>query len=109
MRLPEKKPGDSGIANDIDPREDSDAEAEMGLQVLYDVLLDVTIVMGPFTPFITEFFYQHLRKLQPSYAEAANGGGQTNPVKPGKSDSVHFLKLPEYDESRSSCTDVHDQ
>ena len=26
MRLPEKKPGDSGIANDIDPREDSDAE-----------------------------------------------------------------------------------
>ena len=26
MRLPEKKPGDSGVANDIDPREDSDAE-----------------------------------------------------------------------------------
>jgi type IV secretion system protein VirB10 len=26
MRLPEKKPGDSGVANDIDPREGSDAE-----------------------------------------------------------------------------------
>lgn len=80
--------------------DDADAEAEMGLQVLYDVLLDVTIIMGPFTPFITEFFYQHLRKLQPSYAEAANGGGKTNPVMPGKSDSVHFLILPSYDESR---------
>ena len=80
--------------------EDSDSEAETGLQVLYDVLLDVTIIMGPFTPFITEFFYQHLRKLQPSYAEAANGGGTSNPPMPGKSDSVHFLRLPEYDESR---------
>jgi isoleucyl-tRNA synthetase len=80
--------------------EDSDSEAETGLQVLYDVLLDVTIIMAPFTPFITEFFYQHLRKLQPSYAEAANGGGATNPVMPGKSDSVHFLTLPKYDASR---------
>ena len=80
--------------------DDSDAEAETGLQVLYDVLLDVTIIMGPFTPFITEFFYQHLRKLQPSYADAANGGGTSNPPVPGKSDSVHFLRLPEYDESR---------
>lgn len=79
--------------------DDADAEAEMGLQVLYDVLLDVTIIMAPFTPFITEFFYQHLRKLQPSYAQAAEGG-KSNPVMPGKSDSVHFLKLPEYDESR---------
>merc|ERR1712238_468751 len=45
-------------------------EAETGLQVLYDVLLSVTILMAPFTPFITEYFYQHLRKMQPSYAEA---------------------------------------
>mmetsp|Transcript_11749 Transcript_11749/g.21671 ORF Transcript_11749/g.21671 Transcript_11749/m.21671 type:complete len:1026 (+) Transcript_11749:42-3119(+) len=80
--------------------EESNNEAEMGLQVLYDVLLDVSIIMGPFTPFLAEFFYQHLRKLQPSFEEAANGGGKTLPVKPGKSDSVHFLKLPEYDGSR---------
>jgi len=79
---------------------DADKEAEIGLQVLYDVLLDVTIILGPFTPFLAEFFYQHLRKLQASYAEASNGGGSANPVMPGKSDSVHFLKLPEYDESR---------
>eukprot|EP00555_Chaetoceros_dichaeta_P003208 CAMPEP_0198249896 /NCGR_PEP_ID=MMETSP1447-20131203/1263_1 /TAXON_ID=420782 /ORGANISM="Chaetoceros dichaeta, Strain CCMP1751" /LENGTH=1167 /DNA_ID=CAMNT_0043934629 /DNA_START=67 /DNA_END=3570 /DNA_ORIENTATION=- len=80
--------------------EDDDADAETGLQVLYNVLLDVTITMAPFTPFITEYFYQHLRKMQPSYVEAANGGGSSNPVLPGKSDSVHYLTLPTYDSSR---------
>jgi isoleucyl-tRNA synthetase len=78
----------------------ADHEAEIGLQVLYDVLLNVTIIMAPFTPFITEFFYQHLRKFQPSYVDAVNGGGTSNPVLAGKSDSVHFLRLPQYDESR---------
>eukprot|EP00551_Chaetoceros_affinis_P005894 CAMPEP_0203662048 /NCGR_PEP_ID=MMETSP0090-20130426/151_1 /ASSEMBLY_ACC=CAM_ASM_001088 /TAXON_ID=426623 /ORGANISM="Chaetoceros affinis, Strain CCMP159" /LENGTH=1150 /DNA_ID=CAMNT_0050524789 /DNA_START=83 /DNA_END=3532 /DNA_ORIENTATION=- len=76
--------------------EGNDDDVETGLQVLYDVLLNVTTLMAPFTPFITEFFYQHLRKMQPSYAEAANGGGASNPVMPGKSDSVHFLMLPSY-------------
>lgn len=80
--------------------EGGDDEAETGLQVLYDVLLDVTILMAPFTPFITEYFYQHLRKLQPSYAQSADGGGSSNPVSPGKSDSVHFLHTPSYDETR---------
>ena len=77
-----------------------ESDAETGLHVLYDVLMDVTIVMAPFTPFITEFFYQHLRKFQPSYSEAAGAGGTSLPVVPGKSDSVHFLQLPVYDESR---------
>ena len=85
---------------------EAENEAETGLQVLYDVLLDVTVVLGPFTPFLSEFFYQHLRKLQPSYAEAANGGGSSNPIKRGKSDSVHFLHLPEYDESRLNAEAV---
>lgn len=80
--------------------EKPELEAETGLQVLYDVLLNSTIIMAPFTPFITEYFYQYLRKLQLSYEEAANGGGNSNPVMPGKSDSVHFLRLPQYDESR---------
>jgi isoleucyl-tRNA synthetase len=79
---------------------EAEAEAETGLQVLYDVLLDVTIIMAPFTPFISEYFYQHLRKLQDSYNDAENGGGKSNPVMPGKSHSVHFLRLPAYDESR---------
>ena len=85
---------------------EAETEAEIGLQVLYDVLLDVTVVLGPFTPFLSEFFYQHLRKLQPSYAEAANGGGSVNPIKRGKSDSVHFLNLPEYDGSRLNAEAV---
>jgi len=80
--------------------EGGDVDAETGLQVLYDVLLNMTTVMAPFTPFITEFFYQHLRKMQPSFAEAADGGGSSNPVKAGKSDSVHFLGIPTYDPSR---------
>ena len=86
--------------------EGGESESETGLQVMYDVLLDVTILMAPFTPFITEYFYQHLRKLQPSYAEAANGGGSSNPVMPGKSDSVHFLHLPAYDEGRLNADAV---
>jgi len=85
---------------------EAEIEAETGLQVLYDVLLDVTVVLGPFTPFLSEFFYQHLRKLQPSFDEAANGGGSTNPIKRGKSDSVHFLNIPEYDESRLNAEAV---
>jgi isoleucyl-tRNA synthetase len=80
--------------------EQAESETEVGLQVLYDVLMDVSTMMAPFTPFLTEYFYQHLRKYQPSYAEAANGGGTSNPVKPGKSDSIHFLRLPDYDETR---------
>ena len=85
---------------------EAEAEAEVGLQVLYDVLLDVTVVLGPFTPFLSEFFYQHLRKLQPSYAEAANGGGSANPPMRGKSDSVHFLSIPTYDASRLNAEAV---
>jgi isoleucyl-tRNA synthetase len=86
--------------------DEADKEAEVGLHVLYDVLMDVTVLMGPFTPFITEFFYQHLRKFQPSYAQAADGGGSSNPVMRGKSDSVHFLPLPSYDESRLNTNAV---
>ena len=80
--------------------EGDDSDAETGLQVLYDVLLNMTTIMAPFTPFITEYFYQHLRKMQPSYVEAENGGGAQNPVKPGKSDSIHYINLPAFDTSR---------
>lgn len=79
-------------------------DPEVGLQVLYDVLLDVTVLMAPFTPFITEHLYQHLRKKQPSYS--ADTPGNTNPPMVGKSDSVHFLHLPKYDESRLNADAV---
>jgi isoleucyl-tRNA synthetase len=83
-----------------------DVKDSTALQVLYECLLDLTVLMAPFCPFITEYFYQHLRKLQPSYPEAANGGGKSNPVMAGKSDSVHFLLLPKFDESRINETAV---
>ena len=79
-----------GMADNEDP--------ETGLQVLYNVLLNVSILIAPFTPFISEYLYQHLRKKQPSYD--ANSPGNTNPPIPGKSDSVHYLPLPKYDEAR---------
>lgn len=85
---------------------EGDTEAETGLQVLYDVLLNMSILMAPFTPFITEFFYQHLRKFQDSYQNAAYGGGTSNPVMAGKSDSIHFLQLPQYDEARLNAEAV---
>ena len=82
--------------------EDSSSDdTETGLHVLYDVLLNVTTIMAPFTPFIAEYFYQHLRKMQPSYNGVIKSKeGSSNPVMPGKSDSVHFLRLPICDESR---------
>ena len=52
------------------------AEARTALAVLWEVLMELSRLMAPFTPFITEFFYQHLRKFQPSYALSANGGGR---------------------------------
>mmetsp|Transcript_20135 Transcript_20135/g.40307 ORF Transcript_20135/g.40307 Transcript_20135/m.40307 type:complete len:1168 (+) Transcript_20135:227-3730(+) len=83
----------------------TDEDAETGLQVLYDTLLDVTVLMSPFTPFISEYFYQHLRKLQPSYADREEGG-RVNPPLPGKSDSVHLLRVPAYDPSLLNDTAV---
>ena len=91
-----------GLEDDDETTIEGPGQAETGLQVLYNVLLDVTIMMAPFTPFISEFFYQHLRKLQPSYQATPDDPtyGSSNPVQAGKSDSVHYLRLPTYDESR---------
>ncbi len=68
-----------------------------GLNVLYEVLMTMTQVMAPFTPFFSEYLYQTLRKFQPLY-------GNTDPTVRddvlGKADSVHFLMLPVPDEAR---------
>lgn len=82
-------------------------DAETGLQVLYDVLSDVTVLMAPFTPFITEFLYQHLRKRQPSYLTMVKENtAPSNPPRMGEADSVHFLQIPTYDETRSNARAV---
>lgn len=37
---------------------------QLRLQVLYEVLMTMTQLMSPFTPFFTESLYQHLRKYE---------------------------------------------
>ena len=44
-----------------------EAEALLGLNVLFEVLLTMSQIMSPFTPFFAEYLYQNLRKLQPFY------------------------------------------
>ena len=68
-----------------------------GLNVLYEVLMTMTLIMSPFTPFFSENLYQGLRRLCPFY-------GNTDPAVPmdtiGKADSVHYLMIPEADPAR---------
>lgn len=75
----------------------SNEDAHVALVVLYDVLMTMTQLMAPFTPFFTESLYQQLRKYEKNF-------GNTDPSVPvdavGKSDSVHFLMLPSYDPNR---------
>lgn len=70
-------------------------ECLQGLNVLYEVLLTMSIIMSPFTPFFAEYLYQHLRKLHPNYKSTAC------PVDAiGRADSVHYLMLPTPDAAR---------
>mmetsp|Transcript_27236 Transcript_27236/g.35304 ORF Transcript_27236/g.35304 Transcript_27236/m.35304 type:complete len:1166 (+) Transcript_27236:87-3584(+) len=66
---------------------DGDDEAFVGLSVLYEVLVTMTSLMSPFTPFFSEFLYQKLRLLHPN-------AGQKDKEAIGSSASVHFVQLP---------------
>lgn len=57
-------------------------DCKVTLDVLYDVLLNMTILMSPFTPFLTEHIYQNL-----SYALEDT---------PRKQVSIHYVRMPEY-------------
>ena len=72
------------------------ADARLALRVLHEVLFTMTVLMAPLTPYFTEYLYQKLRPLQPAFA----AGAETADDAPGKAASVHFLLLPDYDESR---------
>jgi isoleucyl-tRNA synthetase len=76
---------------------DANQEQLHGLNVLFEVLMTMTQIMCPFTPFFAEYLYQGLRKLLPLY-------NNTDPNVPedamGKAKSVHYLMLPEIDNSR---------
>ena len=73
--------------------------------MLYEVLLTVSRVMSPFTPFFAEFLYQHLRKLHRDY-DAPEGAPGVAVDSVGKAQSVHFLMLPQPDPSRMNPTAV---
>ena len=73
---------------------DSD-DALSALCVLHDVLLTMTTLMAPLTPYFAEWCYQRLRPLQPAY-----GDDEAAEDAVGKAASVHFLMLPDYDASR---------
>ena len=79
-------------------------ECLLGLNVLYEVLLTVSIIMSPFTPFFAEYLYQHLRKLHPNYSATAKASSSVAVDAVGKADSVHFLMLPSPDPARMNPT-----
>jgi len=59
-------------------------ESLTALCTLYELLLNLTILMAPVTPFITEMIYQNLSRALP----------EGHPL---KAKSVHFVMVPEYD------------
>mmetsp|Transcript_1000 Transcript_1000/g.2482 ORF Transcript_1000/g.2482 Transcript_1000/m.2482 type:complete len:1088 (+) Transcript_1000:1298-4561(+) len=61
-------------------------EWKYGLDVLFDSILNVSVLMAPFTPFITEEIYQNLKVALPEGSEFLQ-------------ESIHFVMIPKPDES----------
>merc|ERR1719203_342289 len=59
-------------------------EALTALNTLYELLLNLSVLLAPVTPFITEMIYQNLARALPD----------GNPM---KQKSVHFVMVPEHD------------
>ena len=58
----------------------------------------MTVLMAPFTPFLTELLYQHLRKLHPNSTPSSSSSLPPDAI--GRADSVHYVMLPMYDAER---------
>ncbi len=54
----------------------------ISINVLYDVLLKVNILMSPLVPFITENMYQNMKLCLPENSNF-------------KQDSIHHLRIPD--------------
>ncbi|EUD67640.1 isoleucyl-tRNA synthetase [Plasmodium inui San Antonio 1] len=71
----------------------------------YKTLYRFTVLMAPFTPFITEYIYMQLRRVRRGAArseamgKAASGSDPAETAPPDQ--SVHFLMLPQVDENYS--------
>jgi isoleucyl-tRNA synthetase len=86
---------------------DGDDAAEIALSVTYDVLLTVTSVMSPFTPFFSEYLYQKLRRLHPNYSPGGiKAGDKAAAEAMGSAESVHFLMLPRPDPNADVALNV---
>jgi len=69
---------------------DGQTSALTSLAVFYEVLLKMTVIMAPFTPFFAEYLYQRLRKRIPEF-----GNANLPPDLMGNADSVHYIMLPQ--------------
>lgn len=75
---------------------DGDKEARTALSTLHLVLLSLARVMAPFTPFLVEFMFQHLRRcVQKTSSSTIAGGGDPRGVE--CAESVHYTFIPEVD------------
>lgn len=61
-------------------------DQQLALNILFNVLLDATILMSPFVPFITEMIFQNLKGAIPKESRYYE-------------DSIHFLRIPKFDPS----------
>eukprot|EP00358_Blepharisma_japonicum_P004617 CAMPEP_0202945282 /NCGR_PEP_ID=MMETSP1395-20130829/6269_1 /ASSEMBLY_ACC=CAM_ASM_000871 /TAXON_ID=5961 /ORGANISM="Blepharisma japonicum, Strain Stock R1072" /LENGTH=539 /DNA_ID=CAMNT_0049645113 /DNA_START=1582 /DNA_END=3197 /DNA_ORIENTATION=- len=64
-------------------KETDPVDTKLALDILFDSLLNVTLLMAPYTPFITELIYQNLSRGLPE------GSSQ-------KQDSVHYVRIPQF-------------
>ena len=62
---------------------------------MYEVLLTMSILMAPITPFFSEYTYRHLRECHP---DKGNEDAKEDAV--GRATSVHMVMMPEVDSSR---------
>jgi isoleucyl-tRNA synthetase len=74
---------------------DGDIEARTALSTLHLVLLSLARVMAPFTPFLVEFMFQHLRR----YVKKTDSATLADPRSVEGAESVHYTFIPEVDES----------
>lgn len=72
-----------------------DEDTETALCVIYDIMVALSRLMAPFTPFFTEYLYQRLRQLHP---DCDNVDAAPDAV--GRAESVHYTMVPDVDTSR---------
>jgi len=68
---------------------DGEESALTSLAVLFEVLLTMTMIMSPFTPFFAEYLYQRLRSRLPTFVSSSVPSDLI-----GKADSIHYVMLP---------------